>query len=96
MYGILRQYSGASALIDALQRKNDEAADLLRGAPGFVAYYAIRTDDGLATITVCNDRAGAEASSQIAGKFVRDNLSADAAKTLATPKVSGGEVVLRA
>ena len=37
MYGIVRQYSGASALIDALERQQAAAAELLRAAPGFVA-----------------------------------------------------------
>ena len=96
MYGIVRQYSGAAAIIDAIQKKNAEAAELLRAAPGFVAYYGIRTEDGLTAVAICNDRAGAEATSQIAAKFIRDNLSAEAAQSVGAPRVSGGEVVLMA
>jgi hypothetical protein len=96
VYAIIRQYQGASALIDAIERKSDEAAGLMRAAPGFVAYYAVRTADGLTAVAVANDRAGAEATSQIASKFVRDNLSAEDAKSVGAPRISGGEVVIHA
>lgn len=53
-------------------------------------------DDGLTTVSVCEDRAGAEATTRIAAQFIRDNLSAEDASSVGKPRVNGGDVVLSA
>ena len=65
---------------------------LLAAMPGFVTYYAVRTDDGgVASVTVCQDRAGTTESTRVVGEWVRTNL---ANVELATPEVSAGDIVL--
>jgi hypothetical protein len=64
---------------------------LMRGVKGFVSYMPMRTGDGGLTITVCQDKAGADESSRKAKEWVQKN----APKTGAvTPVVSEGPVVL--
>ena len=57
MHAVVRRYRGASALNDLLAQRSQDVEQLLRDVPGFVAYYAIRAGDELATVTVC-DRPG--------------------------------------
>ena len=68
MHAVIRRYRGASALNDLLAQRSQDVEQLLRDIPGFVAYYAIRDGDELATVTVCQDQAGTEESSRRAGE----------------------------
>src|SRR5437899_10931377 len=88
MYAAVRQWSNASALTDALMQRQSDVEQLLRGVPGFVSYYGLRDGASYTSITVCQDRAGAEESNRIAGQWVRENLSG---VSLAAPQMSGGD-----
>ena len=92
MHGVVRRYRGASALTDALAGRSQEVRDLIGGVPGFVAYYAVRSGDELATVTVCEDRAGTRESSRRAAEWVRQNLPGEAA---VAPEVVEGEVFIQ-
>ena len=74
MYAVVRRYSGAAALADAMARSQPAIEELLRGVPGFVAYYAVRAPDGVATITVCEDRTGTTESTKRAAAWVKEHL----------------------
>jgi hypothetical protein len=65
----------------------------MSGVPGLQGYFLIRTDDGCASITICDDAAGAEESTRIAGNWVRENASGAA---MAAPDITSGEVVIQA
>jgi hypothetical protein len=91
MHAVVRRYTGATQLGDAMSGRTQEIEELLRGVPGFVAYYAVRSGDSLATITVCDDQAGTKESTRIAGEWVRQNLSGSGA---VTPEVTEGDVFL--
>ena len=91
MSGVVRRYTGASGLFDTLARSQPDVERLLRGVPGFVAYYAIRSGDGGATVTICEDRAGTEESTRVAAAWVRQNVPAAAGSP---PEVIEGEAIL--
>ena len=91
MYAVVRRYTNAKALGDALVARQDEVNELLGSIPGFVTWYAVRTMDGLATVTVCQDQAGAAESTRRAAEWVKANLP-DAALT--PPEISEGEVIM--
>jgi hypothetical protein len=91
MYAVIRRYTGASKLIEELTRKRADVEKLMTGVPGFVAYYATRAGDGLTTVTVCADKAGAEESTRRAAGWVRENLTG---VSMGAPEVTGGEVFL--
>jgi hypothetical protein len=75
MYVVIRRYNGASQLIGEMERRSGEVEQLIRQSPGFGAYYAVRTGaDGLATITVCDSKAGTDESSRLAREWVQQNV----------------------
>ena len=92
MHGVIRRYRGASALNDALVSRSQEVRDVIGGVPSFVAYYAVRTGDELATLTICEDQAGTQESSRRAAEWVRQNVPGAAA---AAPEVIEGEVFIQ-
>jgi len=92
MYTVVRRYTRASELTDVLLQKQQEVMDLISNIPGFKAYYVFRTDWGdVATITICEDKAGTDESIRRAALWVRNNLTA--ARTGA-PEIIEGEIIL--
>jgi heme-degrading monooxygenase HmoA len=93
MYVVVRRYTGASALVDAMTKREQEVRELISTVPGFRAYYAARTGggDAVATVTVCDDKAGTDESTRRAGEWVRANLTGAA---VAAPEVSEGETYI--
>src|SRR5690242_15823069 len=80
MHVVIRRYTGAAALIGEMERRKGEVEELIRKSPGFGAYYAVRTGaDGLATITVCDSKAGTDESSRLAREWVQANVTGVAA-----------------
>jgi hypothetical protein len=90
MYAVVRQYKGANALFDELARREQDVRDIIGGTPGFVAYYLVRSADGGASITVCQDQAGTAESSKRAADWVRQNLPNIPGTT---PEMTEGEVL---
>jgi hypothetical protein len=90
MYVVVRRYRGASPLFDELARRQADVEQLIRNVPGFVAYYLVRTEDGGATITVCEDQAGTQESTRQAADWVRQNVPAAAGNP---PEVTEGEAL---
>ena len=92
MHTVIRQYSGegASELTDQIfsQAKGVEAA--IRSVPGVISYALVKTIEGCISITVCEDKIGADQSVKVAAEFVRDNCTAQASP----PVVSEGETVI--
>jgi hypothetical protein len=91
MYTVVRQYSAAGELGDLLAARSDEVRDLIGGVQGFVAYYTARDGDRLMSITVCDDRAGAEESNRVAAAWVKENLPNS---SMGAPTVGQGEVFI--
>jgi hypothetical protein len=87
-------YSGAGGkkLIDVLEERKKEVEALIRPVKGFVSYSLIRTADGGASVTVCQDKAGTDESLQLAKEWIGKN----AANTGASPPtVLEGSVILQ-
>jgi heme-degrading monooxygenase HmoA len=94
MYAIVRSYSGAPELVDSLLEHEDEVKGLITGIDGFKAYYLVRTEDGEAlSVSVYDDKAGADRSTTEAADWVRDNLPD---LSVSRPQIIEGEVVLSA
>ena len=91
MHAVVRRYRGASALGEAMASRSQEVQDIISGVPGFVAYYAIRAGDELATVTVCDDQAGTRESSRRAAEWVRQNVRGAGA---VTPEITEGDVFI--
>jgi uncharacterized protein YmfQ (DUF2313 family) len=92
MYTTIRVYSGSSELGAELQRKQDSVKRAISAVPGFQAYYWVATaDGGGASVTVCDDQAGAEASNAAAAAWIPENLPG---LSVAPPTISAGEVLI--
>ena len=80
MYAVIRRYTvkpgGAQQLADRVER---EFVPILKSVPGFVSYMYMEGGqefgrDILATVSVFDNRDGAELSVRTAAKWVGDNL----------------------
>jgi hypothetical protein len=91
MFAVIRRYTNASKLIEAMEQKPQEVERVIAGTPGFVAYHAIRTADTVVTISVCQDDQSAAETTRRAAEWVRENLPAGA---VAAPEVTSGEAFI--
>ncbi len=75
MYASIRQYRVTDDPAEAVRRISEDFVPVVREVPGLAAYYLLSSDDGtLTTVTVCEDRAGVEASVSRASGWVLTNL----------------------
>jgi hypothetical protein len=94
MYAAIRRYEGVTDPAEDRRRVSEEFVPLLKDMPGFVAYYEIDAGNGvMATISVFEDQAGEEASTERAAEWVRENEASIAPNP---PEVTAGEVVASA
>lgn len=94
MYAVVRDYQDNAADVaqQAIQRQ-DSLKQVLRTIPGFIAFYVLDKGTGaLTTITLVQDKAGAEESVQKAAAWVRENMAQWAPTP---PKVIQGEVIIQ-
>jgi hypothetical protein len=91
MYATSRAYAGNSELGEQLRRNQESVKNAMSAVPGFRAYYFVATADGGASITVCDDQAGAEASNRAAAAWIAENLPD---MQVAPPAISAGEVIV--
>ena len=89
-YVVVRHYQDSSKLIDGLAQRPDEIESLISGIAGFVAYHLVRTESGGFSVSVYEDRAGAEESVRVARDYVQQNF-ADVGNP---PEVIQGDAVI--
>jgi hypothetical protein len=77
MHAVIRTFSGPGAkrLLDLLEARKGEVESLIRPVRGFVSYSLMRTPDGGASVTVCQDKAGTDESSRLAREWIGKNAS---------------------
>jgi hypothetical protein len=93
VYAVVCRYPEASALANVIDSKQAEVEQIPRGGPVVVAYYAFRTGDGVATVTIAEDQAGTQESSRRAADWVRQQgLSGGSGRA---PEITEGEVFLQ-
>jgi heme-degrading monooxygenase HmoA len=92
VYASFRYYPGGSSEFADLLVENEEAVrSLISEIDGFRAYYLVRTEDSSAvSVSVFDDKSGADRSNEAAGAWVREN----AGDLAVSPQVSGGEVAI--
>src|SRR5262249_13281161 len=74
MHTVIRNYKGQPTLGEELTRHRKEVESLISGIQGFIAYYLVKTTDGIASVTVCEDKKGCDESSRRAADWLRQNL----------------------
>ena len=90
MYAVIRRYQFDPKSSEEISRQIRESfIPLLRKTPGFVAYHWLDTGDGVgASLSIFNDKAGAEESVRLAAAYVQEHLTG----LLGKPEVTQGEV----
>jgi hypothetical protein len=89
MFASIRTYNGAPLLSDELVKRQAEIKAVLSPIHGFHAYYLLKTSDGVVSMTVCEDKAGAEESNRVSATWLKDKLPTFATRT---PETTIGEV----
>ena len=89
MFASIRKYNGAPTLADELVKRQDEIKAVLQPISGFHTYYLLKTSDGVVSMTVCEDKFGAEESNRVAAAWLKDKLPTFATRT---PEISTGEI----
>jgi hypothetical protein len=75
MHATIRHYANAPGLVDGVVAHEDAIRKLLQDIDGFRAYYIVRTGSASATsISVYDDRSGAEASNAAAREWIAATL----------------------
>jgi restriction endonuclease Mrr len=94
MHAVIRTYSGegAKVLFDLLETRKADVESLIQTVRGFVSYSRVRTGDGGVSVTVCQDKAGADESVQKAKDWIGKNAGSIGASA---PKMSEGPVILQ-
>jgi hypothetical protein len=92
MHTAIRQYQVDPGSVDEITRGvNEGLLPLIKDVSGFKAYYALDAGGGrIASVSVFEDRAGAEESSRVAADWIRQNM---ASLFPNPPEVLQGEVV---
>ena len=93
MHAIVRKYTASPEAVAEAQPKLAHLEQTMRQTPGFVAYYFLQTDDGIATITITEDETGTQESMGRAANWVRENLPDS---NLGAPEVTRGETLIAA
>jgi hypothetical protein len=77
MHASVRKYQVAEDQLDELSRRIGETfAPRLSDIPGFGGYYVVDATHGIViTVTLGEDAAAVERSTELAAEFVRDELS---------------------
>ncbi len=93
MHVAMRQYQVAPGSVDEITRGvNEGLLPIIKDVYGFQAYYAVDAGGGrIASVSVFEDRAGAEESTRLAADYIRQNM---ASLFPNPPEVLQGEVVV--
>ncbi len=94
MHAVIRKYTASRDVIEEARPKMPHLEQTMRQTPGFVAYYFLETEDGIATITITEDEAGTTESMGRAANWVQQNLQN--AASLGAPEVTRGEALISA
>ena len=60
---------------DLLEKRKSEVEAVIRSVPGLVSYTLVRSGDGGVSVTVCQEKAGAEESMRVAAEWIQQNAS---------------------
>ena len=94
MHAVVRKYTASPDVMAEARPKMAHLEQTMRQTPGFVAYYFLETEDGVATITITEDEAGTTESMSRAANWVQQNLESPA--SLGSPQVTSGQVLMSA
>ena len=95
MYAAIRKYRIDPKNREELARRVESGfVPMLRSTSGFVAYYVVDAGDGVvASVSLFDDRSGAEESTRRAAEFVKRELGGI---VTGAPEITAGNVLVHA
>ena len=94
MHAVIRKYTASPDVVTEARPKLQHLEQTMRGTPGFVAYFVIDAGEGVAaSVSVFDDRKGAEESTHRAAEWVKRTLT-DIVR--GAPEITAGEVTVHA
>lgn len=91
MWASVRRYDNNPELAETLAARSDEIKALISEVPGFVSYYIIHDGSDTVSVTVAQDKAGVDASNDIARNWLAEHAS-DVPSS--PPHITEGEVLI--
>jgi hypothetical protein len=92
MYTVIRSYTGSPTLADDLKKRSKDIETEIRSVSGFIAYYLVKTSNGMASITVCETQSGCDESTRRAANWLRQNMPN---LNIGTPEIISGELAFK-
>ena len=89
MYATVRRYAG-SDLATKLGDRASDVTEVMGNVAGVRAYYLIQAGSDSISVTISDDAAGGQASSEAAARWISENMGDIGAPA---PEVSAGDVV---
>ena len=94
MHAIVRTYSGREtrAFADLMEQRKTDVEQVFRSTKGIISYTAVRTSDGVVTLTVGDDKAAVDEAHKRAMAWVKENA---AHTKVQPPRVDEGAVLVQ-
>jgi len=89
MHATVRRYPG-SDLATKIGDRGTEVSEVMGAVPGLRAYYLIQAGSDSISVTISDDAAGGQASSEAAARWIGENMGDIG---VPAPEISAGEVV---
>lgn len=89
MFASIRKYNGAPLMVEELVKKQDEIKAVLKPISGFHSYFLLNQGDGAISLTVCENKAGADESNRVAAAWLKDKLPTFSNRA---PEITSSEV----
>ena len=91
MYTVIRRYTGSS-LREVVKQNEASLRKAMADIPGLRGYYLIEGNGEVASITVCDSKAGTDESNKRASEWVKDHIPSSA--KLSKPQITEGETIV--
>ena len=93
MHVVIRKYTASPDYLEATRPKLAHLEETMRAIPGFVAYYFVETDEGIATVTITEDETGTAHSMGQAAAWIAEHTPRD---LTSAPEVTQGHALISA
>jgi hypothetical protein len=92
MHTVIRNYNGQPKLADELKKRSKDVEQVVGAVPGFIAYYLVKTSNGMLSVTVCEDKRGCDETSMRAADYLRNEMPE---LKVGAPEILEGDLLFR-
>lgn len=93
MYGVVRRYQGDAATLQDFAQRIQGVVPEVQQVQGFVSYNVVVAGDTLVSMSIYQDKTGADRSTEIARQYALERWSD---LKLNPPAITGGDVPVHA